>query len=120
MRNTRPWIAAMLAIACKSAPVGDTTPILPPAVAPPVQLAAVENGLLPPVTITGVDLRMTVTQRLAHHGVPAIGVAVIDHGAVHWARTWGVLGRDPDHAAIAADAETRFHAASIRDRKSVV
>ena len=111
MRN-RGWIIAALAMACKAPGVAEQ-PAGPPAARasdPPAELAAVEHGLLPPIVLAGVDLRMTVAQRLPHHKVPAIGVAVIDHGAVHWARTWGVLEAGKP---IAADAETRFQAASI-------
>src|SRR5688500_13086407 len=51
------------------------------------RITDVEAGLLPAIVVSGVDLRMKLADRLAHHGVAAIGVAVIDGGRVAWART---------------------------------
>jgi CubicO group peptidase (beta-lactamase class C family) len=85
----------------------------PPAPLSPDSAAdAVEHGLLPAFTLTGVDLRMSLAARMAHHGTPAIGVAVVDGGEVMWARTWGTL-RNGAAAPHPADDATRFQAASI-------
>jgi CubicO group peptidase (beta-lactamase class C family) len=52
----------------------------------------------------------TLAARMAHHKVPGIGVAVIRHGTLGWARGWGV--RDAE-SCVPVDADTAFQAASI-------
>lgn len=56
------------------------------------RIARVEAGLLPPIIWKGaVPAGMSLSDRLAHYKVAGISVAVVDDGAVAWARGWGVV-----------------------------
>jgi CubicO group peptidase (beta-lactamase class C family) len=80
-----------------------------PAGAQPSRLARVEQNLLPAVTVVGrPTLRFSLAERMAHHKVPAVSVALIDGGRLTWARAWGE--RAP---GMPATNETLFQAASI-------
>ncbi|MBI4956765.1 MAG: beta-lactamase family protein [Myxococcales bacterium] len=74
------------------------------------RLEAVEHGLVGPVTVTGVDLRRPLAERMQHHDVPGISAAVIDGGRIAWAKGWGVLEKG---GTAPVDAATLFQAASI-------
>ena len=51
----------------------------------------VERGLLLPVQIESVpDPAMELAERMQHYQVPGVSVAVINNGAVEWARGYGV------------------------------
>ena len=52
----------------------------------------------------------TLEERMAGLGVPAVSVAVVEGGRIHWARAWGMA--DPE-AGRPADRNTLFQAASI-------
>lgn len=73
-------------------------------------IAAVESGLLPAVLLDGVRDRMALADRMAHHRVPGLSVAVLEDGEIAWARGYGLAdaatGRRIDQA-------TCFQAASI-------
>lgn len=83
----------------------------PPPDSNQARIARIENGLLPRVLIKGTPKpKMTIAERMAHHKVPGISIAVINGGAIEWARGYGVLktgGKEP------VTAETLFQAASI-------
>jgi CubicO group peptidase (beta-lactamase class C family) len=71
----------------------------------------VENGLLPRVAIKGQPRQpMTIAERMAHYKVPGLSIAVINNGAIEWARGYGVAEAGGDRAVT---AETLFQAASI-------
>ena len=53
-------------------------------------IAAVESGLLPAVLLDGVRDRMALVDRLAHHRVPDLSIAVLEDGEIAWARGYGV------------------------------
>lgn len=74
------------------------------------RIEAVETGLLPTVLIRGRYHRMKLRERMAHHRVPAVGVAVINEGRIEWARGYGVLQAG---AAQPADDRTLFQAGSV-------
>ena len=52
----------------------------------------------------------TLEERMAELGIPAVSVAVVEGGRLHWARAWGVA--DPESGR-PADRHTLFQAASI-------
>jgi len=55
-------------------------------------------------------VRWTLAERLAHHHVPAVSIAVIDSGRIAWARAVGLReAGSPD----SVDTETMFQAGSI-------
>lgn len=71
----------------------------------------IERGLVLPSVYPGETPRLaTLADRMAHHSVPGVSVAVIGDGAVAWARGHGVLqvGR-PEPVA----SDTLFQAASV-------
>jgi CubicO group peptidase (beta-lactamase class C family) len=53
------------------------------------RIAAVERGLLPAV-VTEATVPMTLADRMRHHGVPGVSVAVVDGGRLVWAQAWGL------------------------------
>lgn len=70
---------------------------------------AVENGILPTVRIAGEDVRWSLAERMAHHKVPGVSLAVIEGGEIVWAKGYGSCGRD-NYAPV--DADTVFMGAS--------
>lgn len=76
-----------------------------------VRIARVETGLSAPVVIKGVaGQKMDLRERMAFHKVPAVSIALIDHGKVQWARAYGT----------AITPETLFQAASISKSVSAI
>lgn len=75
------------------------------------RIARVENGLLPPARIAGAQSEpWTIAARMAFYKVPGVSLAVIDHGAVEWARGYGIA-RAGESDAVTPD--TLFQGASI-------
>lgn len=70
---------------------------------------ALTEALLPIVRIAGEAQRRPMAQRLADYGCPAVGVAVIDDGALAWAGGFGAT----EQGGAAVDADTVFAGASI-------
>ena len=85
------------------------------AVEPNAALAArigrVESGLLPPARIAGAKPELwSLATRMKFYKVPGVSVAVIDHGAIEWARGYGVARAGEDSPVT---PDTLFQAASI-------
>lgn len=75
------------------------------------RIAHVENGLLGRVTIKGAEKQtMTLPERMKVWHVPGVSIAVINDGAIEWARAYGVVDAAGTQAATTA---TLFQAASI-------
>ncbi|MBN1224255.1 MAG: beta-lactamase family protein [Candidatus Aminicenantes bacterium] len=89
------------AVACNSSESGDVD----------AKIQAVENNLKLPFTIKGdPGSGLTISERMKHHKVPGVSVAVIDGGQIVWAKGYGTKeagGDDP------VTPETLFQAASI-------
>lgn len=72
---------------------------------------AVENGLLPAVTLAGRPVvPWSIEDRMRRYDTPGLGIAVIDDGEIQWASAYGVErsgGADP------VTTSTVFQAASI-------
>lgn len=78
---------------------------------PDPRIAAVENGLLPPILIAGHPAEQwSIATRMKHYHVPGVSIAVIDHRAIAWARGYGVASIEKMDAVTPA---TLFQAASI-------
>lgn len=75
------------------------------------EIHAIEEGLLPVVTISGDPhpARSLIAEMQRHH-VPAVSIAVIRGGAIRWARAWGTA--DLKDGTLATP-DTLFQAASI-------
>src|SRR4051812_4210939 len=75
------------------------------------RITRVENGLLPALIIKGVPRpSMSIQERMTHYKVPGLSVAVINNGAIEWARGYGVVEAGGNHAVT---TDTFFQAASI-------
>lgn len=76
-----------------------------------VRVRAVENNLKPALYIKGEPTpALNILERMKHHKVPGVSVAVINKGKIEWAKGYGVKeagGDDP------VTPETLFQAASI-------
>jgi CubicO group peptidase (beta-lactamase class C family) len=84
----------------------------------PDRIAQVEAGLVVPRQVEGRPLEtFTLSERMAHHGVPGVSIAVIDGGEIAWAKGYGV--RDVDTGEPVTPA-TLFQAASISKPVSVM
>ena len=74
------------------------------------RIRRLEDSLLPRVVIVGESRLASLADRMAHHRVPAVSLAVIAGHRIEWATAWGMA----DVAAgRAAGAATLFQAASI-------
>ena len=77
----------------------------------PVQIARIENGLLPPVTIAGQAApAVSIAEQMQRDKVPAVSVAFFENGGIVWARGYGyadIENKSP------VTPETLFQAASI-------
>src|SRR5262245_25189203 len=75
------------------------------------RIARIEHGLLPRVVDKGKrGVGMSLEARLREQHVPGLSVAVINEGAVEWARAWGVTEAGTDQRVT---PDTRFQAGSI-------
>jgi CubicO group peptidase (beta-lactamase class C family) len=72
----------------------------------------VENGLLPAIRVRGATALppMRLADRMAYYRVPGVGIAVINNGALEWARGYGVTAA---HETRPVTTDTLFQAASI-------
>lgn len=75
------------------------------------RIKRVENNLLPAVRIKGETTgNMNILQRMQHHNVAGVSVAVINNGKIEWAKGYGVREAG---TAVPVTTETLFQAASI-------
>ena len=75
------------------------------------RIARIENELLPAILIEGEPvLTATMGERLAHHAVPAVSIAVIDDFEIEWVRAYGLADVEEGRQAT---PQTLFQAASI-------
>lgn len=71
----------------------------------------IENGLLPATAVKGGPATaMTLAERMKHHRVPGVSIAVIDGGVIAWARSYGVVEAGSEKPV---SLDTLFQAASI-------
>ena len=83
---------------------------------PPVieisRIQHVENGLLPAIRVRGATAPppMTLADRMAYYHVPGVSIAVINNGALEWARGYGVAAARETRPVT---TDTLFQAASI-------
>lgn len=95
----------LLALAAASAPAQS----VPPSQAE--RVARIESSLVLPRQVEGREVsRYTLAERMAHHGVPGVSIAVIEDGRVAWAKGYGV--KDVATGAPVTPT-TLFQAASI-------
>ncbi|MBL8986528.1 MAG: serine hydrolase [Gemmatimonadetes bacterium] len=104
MRRSFPWPLLVLSLGC----AGQAAP---PAGQASDPAALVAGALRPGIVVKGAaPVTFTISDRMAHHHVPGVSIAVVDSGRIVWARGYGVKetgGTD------SVTAETLFQAASI-------
>jgi CubicO group peptidase (beta-lactamase class C family) len=103
-------VAALTALtACTPRPPA-TSPLAVPASRDNSRIAGVLQGLRPRLEIAGRPVRWTLEERMAHHNVPGVSIAVIQNGKIAWVRGVGVKeAGKPDRVTSA----TLFQAGSI-------
>jgi CubicO group peptidase (beta-lactamase class C family) len=75
------------------------------------RIARVENGLLPAILIAGREAKGSpLAERMSALKVPGVSIAVIDDGAVAWAKSYGVVETG---STAPVTPRTLFQAASI-------
>jgi CubicO group peptidase (beta-lactamase class C family) len=76
------------------------------------RIERVENGLLPAIRVRGAATPppMTLADRMAFYHVPGVSIAVINNGALEWARGYGVAAARETRPVT---TDTLFQAASI-------
>lgn len=75
------------------------------------KIKQVEAGLRHAIQINGEPFSMfTITERMKHHRVPAVSIALINNGKIEWAKGYGYLAVDTMKKV---DTLTLFQAASI-------
>jgi CubicO group peptidase (beta-lactamase class C family) len=75
------------------------------------RIRAIENRILPPVVIRGEPVQTaTLAERMEHHGVPSVSIAVINDGKIEWARAYGIADVEEGREVT---VNTLFQAASI-------
>lgn len=82
-------------------------------VSPAVQarISRVEHGLSSRIVVKGAaNQKMSLTERMAFHRVPAVSIALINNGRIEWTRAYGVLDANGRQAATPT---TLFQAASV-------
>ena len=102
----------------RAAALAADLPVVAPATAEPAadatlaaRIARIESGLLPPARIAGTrSAPWTIEARMKFYKIPGVSLAVIDGGALEWARGYGVA-RAGEPAPVTVD--TLFQAASI-------
>ena len=74
------------------------------------RIARVESGLLPAVVVKSEPAGRTIAERMKELNVPGLSIAVINNGAIEWAKGYGVVEAG---SPTPVTAETLFQAASI-------
>ena len=85
------------------------SPILAQESAIAKKVAEVESGLRPANSFRG-ESAWTLEERMAHYGVPGVGIAVIEDSEVVWFRVYGLADRETGAPVV---PETLFQAGSI-------
>lgn len=103
MVHVSPWLNLVLLVQLVSSAVA-AEPVS-------VRVARVENGLRPAIVLeASVAEPWHLTDRMKFYKVPGVSVAVIDNGAIAWARGYGVRQAGTETPVT---PDTIFQAASI-------
>ena len=101
-RRLVPILSAFVAAACTAGTQSGNTQ---------AHIDRIEQALIPGMIIKGEPLQThSLAERLAHHSVPAVSIAVISNGEIEWARAYGMADVEGKRVAT---AQTLFQAASI-------
>ncbi len=113
----RVLLALVLGAGCGSGVAPEMAPANPVTESAPAEpeaasaiAAMVETGLLPAVIVRGEDARMRLVDRMRHHRVPAVSIAVIENHQLVWVGAYGVADAS---TGAPATPRTLMQAASI-------
>ncbi|HSI48538.1 MAG TPA: serine hydrolase domain-containing protein [Ideonella sp.] len=111
--------ALLLLALCLQVHAAEPTVSEPPAsTADEARISRVAQGLSTRVVVKdSPNRKMAIAERMAFHQVPAVSIAVIDHGQVAWARAYGVLDAASQRPATTT---TLFQAASVSKAVSAI
>lgn len=75
------------------------------------RITRIENGLMPRVKIEGIETpRFNIEDRMRHHGIPGVSIAVFTNGEIEWAKGYGLADSSENRKVT---TETLFLAGSI-------
>lgn len=75
------------------------------------EMAEIENSLSPSILVKGEPVkRFTLAERMAHHHVPGVSIALVNDGKIRWAKGYGIANTND---GTAVDENTLFQAGSI-------
>ncbi|MFY0629618.1 MAG: beta-lactamase family protein [Flavobacteriaceae bacterium] len=74
------------------------------------ELDVIENGLLPGIKIKDKTEKFNLLDRMKHHKVPGVSIAIIDEGKVKFAKGYGIANTNTNSKV---DVNTLFQAGSI-------
>ena len=75
------------------------------------RIARIENSLMPRVIIEGIETpRFNIEDRMRHHEVPGVSIAVFTNGELEWAKGYGMADSSENRSVT---TETLFLAGSI-------
>lgn len=106
-----PWLNAVLLVSSACGPVWASAGVPDEQAEREARIARVEQGLSTRVVVKGAPgQKRTLAERMAFHQVPAVSIALINHGRVEWARAYGVLDASTGQPATTTSL---FQAASV-------
>ncbi|RIV71560.1 serine hydrolase domain-containing protein [Flagellimonas aequoris] len=74
-------------------------------------IQAIENGLLPPILVKGDSVKgLNLMDRMQHHNVPGVSIALVENGKLKWAKGYGIANSKTNSTI---DTNTLFQAGSI-------
>jgi len=99
------WMLVLL-VACS----GSTRQPAQPTNESRARIPRIERGLAPAVQVRGEEVHYTLAERMREHRVPAVSIAVFEHGELQWAAAYGLAEVATGERAT---EDTQFLAGSI-------
>ncbi len=94
-------VATILITSCKSNQTTD----------PSEEINTIENGLLKSLQVKGESpINLNILDRMAHHKVPGVSIAIVENGVIKWAKAYGIANTNTGQEV---DINTLFQAGSI-------
>lgn len=76
-----------------------------------IDVQTIENGLLPAILVQGDSVvTFNIQDRMVHHNVPGMSIAVVENGSLKWAKGYGTANTNNEQKV---DEKTMFQAGSI-------
>lgn len=75
------------------------------------EITTIENGLLPAIHVKGDSIiQFNILDRMKHHKVPGVSIALVEDGKIKWARGYGIANTNNGNEV---NVNTIFQAGSI-------